>query len=46
MENAREFLVEILRAIGIVLGVPVLDPILLMLMPRVRKSEGQHSRGS
>ena len=46
MENGREFLLEILRAIAFALGVPVLDPILLMLMPRVRKSEGQHSRGS
>jgi len=35
MENAREFLVEILRAIAFALGVPI-DPI-LMLMRRGRK---------
>jgi len=37
MENAREFLVEILRAIAFALGVPVLDPILLMIMRRGQK---------
>ena len=36
MENAREFLVEIIRVIAFVLGVP-LDPILLMIMRRGRK---------
>ena len=44
MENAREFLVEILRAITFALGVPI-DPILI-LMRGGEKSEGQHSRGS
>ena len=45
MENAREFVLHLIRAIGIALGVPV-DPILLMLMRGGEKSEGQHSRGS
>ena len=44
MENAREFLLEIIRAIAFVLGVPI-DPI-LMLMRGGEKSEGQHSRRS
>jgi len=44
MVKGREFLVEIVRAIGIALGVPI-DPI-LMLMRGGEKSEGQDSGGS
>jgi len=49
MENAREFLVEIVRALAFAFGVPFLDTVLLMIShahAKGEKSEGQHHRGS